>query len=143
MGFKNVLVWLRSNLVELIFLVLVVLLLMAFRAWAATSQAKDFFEQHSLKGELATDDEILRVHEGLRGDTTMTAASGCIGFTGPGYTTSTVVQTFTLCNSQLGKTKVIPVRADSTPVPSLALLLYPCQSLRGHILVWLVDPQSI
>jgi hypothetical protein len=57
MGFKNVLVWLRSHLVELIFLVLVVLLLAAFLAWAATSQAKDFFEQRSLKGELATDME--------------------------------------------------------------------------------------
>jgi hypothetical protein len=57
MGFKNVLVWLRSHLIELIFLVLVVLLLAAFLAWAATSQAKDFFEQRSLKGELATDME--------------------------------------------------------------------------------------
>jgi hypothetical protein len=56
MGFKNVLVWLRSHLVELIFLVLVVLLA-AFLAWAATSQAKDFFEQHALKKELATDME--------------------------------------------------------------------------------------
>lgn len=54
-------------------------------------------------------DEILRVHEGLQGGTAMTAAPGCVGFTGPGYTTSTVVQTFTLCNSQLGKTKVITV----------------------------------
>jgi hypothetical protein len=57
MEFKNVLIWLRSHLVELIFLVLVVLLLVAFLAWAATSQAKGFFEQHSLKGELATDME--------------------------------------------------------------------------------------
>jgi hypothetical protein len=55
MGFKDVLVWLRSHLVELIFLVLIVLLLAAFLAWAATSQAKDFFEQHALKKELATD----------------------------------------------------------------------------------------
>jgi type IV fimbrial biogenesis protein FimT len=54
-------------------------------------------------------DEILRVHEGLRGDTAMTAAPGCVSFTGPGYTTSNVAQTFTLCNSQLGKNKVITV----------------------------------
>jgi type IV fimbrial biogenesis protein FimT len=54
-------------------------------------------------------DEILRVHEGLRGDTAMTAAPGCVGFTGPGYMASNVAQTFTLCNSQLGKNKVITV----------------------------------
>jgi hypothetical protein len=54
MGFKNVLVWLRSHLVELIFLVLVVVLL-AFLAWDATPRAKDFFEQRSLKGDLVTD----------------------------------------------------------------------------------------
>jgi Type II transport protein GspH len=54
MGFKDVLVWLRSHLVELIFLVLVVVLL-AFLAWDATPRAKDFFEQRALKKDLAAD----------------------------------------------------------------------------------------
>jgi hypothetical protein len=53
-------------------------------------------------------DEVLRVHEGLRGDTTMTAP-GCVGFTMGGYITNVGNQIFILCNSQLSKNKVITV----------------------------------
>jgi hypothetical protein len=60
MGFKNVLVWLRSHLAEIVFLlvVLVVLLLVGYWAWAATPRAIDSFEQRALKKELVTDKVI-------------------------------------------------------------------------------------
>jgi nicotinamide riboside transporter PnuC len=60
MGFKDVLVWLRSYLAEVVFLlvVLVVLLLVGYWAWAATPRAIDSFEQRPLKKELATDKAI-------------------------------------------------------------------------------------
>jgi hypothetical protein len=52
MGFKDILVWLRSHLAEIVFLliVLVVLLLMGYWAWAATPRAKDSFPCSSKKG---------------------------------------------------------------------------------------------
>jgi hypothetical protein len=52
MGFKDILVWLRSHLAEIVFLliVLVVLLLMGYWAWAATPRAKDSFPCSSKMG---------------------------------------------------------------------------------------------
>ena len=60
MGFKNVLVWLRSHLAEIVFLliVLVLLLLIGYWTWAATPQTVNFLEQRALKKELATDKVI-------------------------------------------------------------------------------------
>jgi Tfp pilus assembly protein FimT len=57
MGFKDVLVWLRRHLAEIVFLLiaLVLLALIGYWTWAATPQAEDFFEQRALKKELAAD----------------------------------------------------------------------------------------
>jgi type IV fimbrial biogenesis protein FimT len=54
-------------------------------------------------------DVILRASGGLQEGAAMAAAPACLGFQRSGYSTSNAAETFTLCNSSVGKSRVMTV----------------------------------